>query len=200
MLEWFKPYGVASAYVYPFNEVAATWGTGVKVRNLISFKLTPVQDTDRLGVYGRDEKGLSVVRGADIELEFGGIQSDVDAIMTGRTVSLSGSGTTEIRHSGIDDDSFPYFALTLQLKTKNDIGDAHVYCPTLMLNSLMPLEIAEKAVFNRPKVTAMLFGLSTEAGLRYRLWYEPQFATKTPLTTAFLTQLQTNVAGGYLIA
>lgn len=200
MLEWFKPYGVKSAYVYAYSESGGTWGTGVRLSNLSSIKLQPKNDVDRLGVYGRDEKGLSVVRGGDVELQFGGMQSDADAIMTGRTVSTSGSGATEIRHSGIHDDSFPYFAMAVQLKTKNDIGDMHLYFPTLMLDSLFPIEIAEEAKFVRPSVKAMLFGLTNPSGQRFRLWYEPQFATQTALTSAFLTQLQTNVAGGYLIS
>ncbi len=200
MLEWFKPYGVAAAYVYAYSETLGTWGTGVRLFNLSSVKLQPKNDVDRLGVYGRDEKGLSVVRGGDVELQFGGMQSNADAVMTGRTATTSGSGSTEIRHSGIHDDSFPYFALAVKLKTKNDIGDMHLYFPTLMLDSLFPIEIAEEAKFVRPTVKAMLFGLTDPSANRYRLWYEPQFATSAPLTSAFLTQLQTNVAGGYLIA
>ena len=195
MLEWSRPYAVREAYVYAYDEAVETWGTGVLLRNLISFKCTPIHDTDRLPVYGRDEKGLSVLRGGDIELELGGIQSDADAIMTGRTASLSGSGATEIRQRRVySDRSLPYFALAVAYKIQG-IGDAHAYFPNLMLPSLMAVEAAEAAKFVRPKVTAMMFGLTQDDGTKYDLYYDPEFAAQKALVTDWAAQLTANTIG-----
>ena len=200
MIEWYKPYGVREAYVFPFTESTATWGTGIKLRNMIMFKLTPKHDTDIMPVYGRDEKGLSVVRGGDIEMQLGGVQNDTDEVMTGRTSRTSGSGATEKRTRDIGDDSLPYFGLAVALKTKNDIGDVHIYCPNVMLSSLLALDLTETAKFSVPNVPAMLFGLSSEAGDRYRLWYEVELATKTALGSDFEAMLTANIPdGSYLI-
>lgn len=190
MLEFYRPYRVAAANIWPYDSALETWGTYLALRNLSSFTATPQVDTDTMMVYGAIEHVLSVNTGFDLECMFGGLQQDAIDLITGRTRQESGAGDTEVwRGTSQDGDNKPYFAMAVQLSVDAGGGDVHVYFPRVKLFGDMPVELSENNAFVKPQVTFKAARLRMENQTLYDSYIWKRYAVVTTLPTVFATAI-----------
>jgi hypothetical protein len=188
LLEHYRPYGIRAAKVAAWDASAETWGTPVVVRNLQSITIKPVMDNDKMRIYGADEHALAIIVAEELEMEFGGIDSEADEIMTGRTATDSGSGASETRRRKTEGgEDLPYFGMAVQIAVDGG-GDIHVYFPRVKLKSLLGIEMAKENKFAIPKVTADVLRLRLDDGTTmYPVRDEVEHKVATALTSDFNT-------------
>lgn len=188
LLDHRRYYQVSAAAFAAWQPDSETWATPVAATNLQSITLSPVLDTDTLKIYGAEEHGLAVVTAYDVALEFGGVTSAIDAILTGRTVTVEGSGASQTRRrQSIGGESLPYFGMAVQVLA--DGGDLHLYLPRVQMRSLVGLALSADSQFARPTVTARAYRLRLVAGTLYPVVDELEHATPTALPANFNTAL-----------
>lgn len=184
LLDHRRYYQVSAAAFAAWQPDSETWATPVSATHLQSITLSPVLDTDSLKVYGAEEHGLAVVTAYEVALEFGGVTSAIDAILTGRSVTVEGSGASQTRRrQSVGGESLPYFGMALQVLA--DGGDLHLYLPRVQVRSLVGLALAAESQFARPTVTARAYRLRLVDGTLYPVLDELEHATPTALPTDF---------------
>lgn len=189
LLEHRRYYQVSAAAFAAWQTATETWDTPVAADHLQSITISPVLDTDTLKVYGAEEHGLAVVAAYDVALEFGGVTSAIDAILTGRAVTVSGTGSSQTRRrQSLGGDPLPYFGLALQVLA--DGGDLHLYLPRVQVRSLVGLALAADSQFARPTVTARAYRLRRVDGTLYPVLDELEHATPTALPANFNTAFE----------
>jgi hypothetical protein len=157
----------------------------VAVPNLQGIKITPTMDNDEMRGFGSLEHLLAVLVGAEVELDFGGIDKDTEVVMTGFASSSSGSGASEQRSTRYEGaDNLPYFAYQVQI-IADDEGDGHILLPRMKLDSLLPLEIAKENKFAMPNVKAKAVRLRKADNSLYPVFDFIEHATVTALSSTF---------------
>jgi hypothetical protein len=190
LLQWNRQYQVKAAKIAAFDADAETWGTPVTIQNLQAFSMTPVVDNDTMSVYGVNEHFLAVLKGVELSLDFGGVQRNVAAIMTGFTASSSGSGDNEQRTTRNEGGAnMPYFGLAVQIKDDKG-GDVHVYFPRLKARMPHSLQLNAESQFVVPNITCDGGRLTKSDDSQYPIYDEIEHATETALPTDFNTDFE----------
>lgn len=189
MLEFYRPYLVAAANIWPWDATLETWGTYLAMRNLSTLKITPVVDTDTMMIFGAMEHGLAVPTGIDLECQFGGLHQEIVDTILGRTRQESGTGDNEVWGGSMGaGENRPYIALGARLSVDGD-GDLHVFFPRIKLFGDIPVELSENNAFVKPTVTFKGFRLRKENGDLTDPYIWRRHAVTTALPTVFSTAI-----------
>ncbi len=139
-----KPFGLREVKVY-----ALPAGTGVAVGTEQTLKFTERLRTGTLSGGDKLAAVASISEAADFELERGGISLAAYAVMTGRTVTTSGSTPNEITTlQGDAQKSFPYFQVQGRALGADATDDIHIVLYKCKLTSGLEGSFADGQFFS----------------------------------------------------
>jgi hypothetical protein len=97
-----RPYGevmytLSGIIIARYNIVANTFGTPVVVDDGQMAVFEPEADTDKMRGYGQHTRGLTVPIGSKVTLKAGGIDYSAYEVMSGATITDSGSTPNQVR-------------------------------------------------------------------------------------------------------
>ncbi len=190
LIDFTRPYRAKEARVATWDAVNEVWLSSVNIPNLQGVTITPVFDNDEMKIFGTQEHFLSSFAGAEVSLDFGGMDDPSYNAMTGVDSVESGSGAAEIRRTiYAGGKNLAYFGLIVSVDT-DGLSDAHWLLPRVKLDNLMEMAMVADSEFTKPNITAKAGRLRLADNSLYPVLEIPEYAVDTTIETDFNVAFQ----------
>ncbi len=165
-----KAFNIDDIYLESYNALTTNFtGTIARVARPRKVEVTPVVDTDEINSSGFRTDVLTVKRAVDLMIDVAGYDFDVTAIMTGGTVTSTGTTPNQQRKYVVNPggDGFPYFGMICVGRVEG--GGLLVWgAPAVKLKNEPMLSLdGEESKYTRASMEAASIGVELTSGVVY---------------------------------